>query len=258
MERRPVSAATGSGVTSLCMRRDGATLRGVARGTGPAVLLLHAGGECRSVWDPLLPDLAASGLRAVAYDLRGHGESTGQATSLEPLAADVAAMLAHERGPAVVVGASLGGFAALAALAEESTANGVDGVVLVDVVPDPAPGPVRAWLDGRGMLRDRTALVEDILGHGPHLLAIAAGLEMPILLVRGGRSAIADGDVERLRRASALGSPSRLWRAPVTSSRATPRPTSPRSSPNMPRGGSRPTQSSSVRSGCNARSAQND
>jgi hypothetical protein len=109
-------------------------------------------------------------------------------------------MVGREQAPVVAVGASLGGFAALAALAEPSTERRVAGLVFVDVVPDPAPGPVRAWLDERGLRRDHAVLVEDILGQAPQLVATAAGLEMPVLLVRGGdRSPLSDDDVARLR-----------------------------------------------------------
>ncbi len=191
-------------MSDVRLGRGGVTLRGTVNGTGPTLLLLHAGGERRSVWDPLLAALNASGLRAVAYDLRGHGESSGLATTLQTLAEDVRAMIDRERAPVVVVGASLGGLAALAALAEPLTAGRVVGLALVDVVPDPTPGPVRAWLDELGLQRDRAVLVDEILARGPQLLATATGLDMPILLVRGGgRSPLGDEDVDRLRGANA-------------------------------------------------------
>jgi pimeloyl-ACP methyl ester carboxylesterase len=190
-------------MSEVVLSRSDATLRGTATGLGPTVLLLHAGGERRRVWDPVVTSLASSGLRAVAFDLRGHGESSGQGTTLDAFAEDVREMICREGGPIVVVGASLGGLAMLAALAEPSVARRVAGVVLVDVVPDPAPGPTRAWLDERGLRRDRTELVEDTLERGPQLLAVTAELDVPVLLVRGGdRSPVPDADVDRLRRAN--------------------------------------------------------
>jgi hypothetical protein len=73
----------------------------------------------------------------------------------------------------------------------------------VDVVPDPAPGRARAWLDERGLREGRTELVENALERGPQLLAAAAELDAPLLLVRGGhRSPVTDADVDRLRRAN--------------------------------------------------------
>jgi pimeloyl-ACP methyl ester carboxylesterase len=143
--------------------------------------------------------MAKGGMRTVAFDLRGHGDSSGRATTLRALAGDVVEMVAREPAPIVLVGASLGGLAAIAALAEPSTARRVAGLVLVDVVPDPDPVRVRPWLDELG-LRDRHAeLVENILDSGPELLATTAALDLPILLVRGGRrSPLRDADVARL------------------------------------------------------------
>jgi hypothetical protein len=138
----------------------------------------------------------------VAFDLRGHGDSSGQATTLRAVADDVIEMVGREPSPIVVVGTSLGGLAAIAALAEPSAARRVAGLVLVDVVPDPDPDRVRSWLDELG-LRDRHAeLVEDILESRAELLATAAALDMPVLLVRAGRSPLSDADVDRLRTAN--------------------------------------------------------
>jgi pimeloyl-ACP methyl ester carboxylesterase len=178
------------------------TLRATVAGTGPTVLLLHAGEERRGIWAPVSARMVRCGLRTVAYDQRGHGESSGRGTSLAAFASDVIAMLGREPAPVVVVGASLGGLAAIAALAEPSTADRVAGLVLVDVVPDPDPDRVRPWLDERGLLARNAELAEDILGSGPELLATVAALDMPILLVRGGRSPISDTDVDRLCAAS--------------------------------------------------------
>ncbi|MEU7896519.1 alpha/beta fold hydrolase [Nonomuraea sp. NPDC049152] len=190
-------------MTDVTLARGGATLRGTATGTGPTVLLLHAGGERRGVWTPVAAALTLCGLRTVAFDLRGHGDSSGRATTLRAISDDVTAMICREPAPVVVVGASLGGLAAIASLADPRAVRHVAGLVLVDVVPDPDPARVRAWLDDRGLLHDRTELVEDILGRGPELLATATKIELPILLVRGGpRSPLTDAEVERLRAAN--------------------------------------------------------
>ncbi|WP_328701730.1 alpha/beta fold hydrolase [Amycolatopsis pittospori] len=178
------------------------TLCGTVTGTGPAVLLLHAGGERRGVWAPVAARMAGHGLRTTAFDLRGHGESTGRATTLRALAEDVGAMVRREPEPIVVVGASVGGLAAISALAEPALARRVAGLVLVDVVPDPDPARARSWLDFRGLGDRYTSLVDDILGSGPALLATAGALDVPILLVRAGKgSPLDDTDVRRLHAA---------------------------------------------------------
>jgi len=189
-------------MTEIALVRGDTTLRGTATGTGPTVLLLHAGAERRGVWTPLAAPLAQQGLRTVAYDLRGHGDSPGPVTTLRTIADDVTAMIRREPAPVVVVGASLGGLAAIAALADPRAARHVAGLVLVDLVPDPDPVRTRAWLNARGLRRDRAELVEDILGRGPELLAAATKIDLPILLVRGGpTSPISDAEVDRLRAA---------------------------------------------------------
>ncbi|WP_188195661.1 alpha/beta fold hydrolase [Nonomuraea sp. SYSU D8015] len=196
-------AASQPATAEATLVRDGATLRATATGTGPTVLLLHAGGERRGVWSPVVAALTPCGLRTVAFDLRGHGDSSGRATTLRTIAKDVTAMICREPAPVVVVGASLGGLAAIASLADPRAARHVAGLVLVDVVPDPDPDRVRAWLDDRGLRRHSLELVEDILGQGPELLATATRIELPILLVRGGPgSPLTDADVERFRAAN--------------------------------------------------------
>jgi pimeloyl-ACP methyl ester carboxylesterase len=187
-------------MTEVTLTRGDVRLRGTATGTGPTVLLLHAGGEQRSVWTPIAAALSQRKLRTVAFDLRGHGASSGQATTLRAIAQDVTAMIRHEPAPVVVVGASLGGLAAIASLADPRTARDVAGLILVDVVPDPDPARVRAWLDNRGLGNNRGELVEDTLERGPELLATATKIELPILLVRGGPSSpLTDAEVDRFR-----------------------------------------------------------
>ncbi|WP_433016133.1 alpha/beta fold hydrolase [Kribbella sp. CA-294648] len=184
-------------MTEIRLDRGEVRLFGTASGAGPTVLLLHAGGEERGVWRPIADVLNRRGLRSVAYDLRGHGASSGEARALQLIAEDVVAMIRHESAPVVVVGASLGGLAAIAALADPSAAPAVAGLILVDVVPIPDGPSVRAWLDGRG-LRYPTDLVDDILAQGPALLATATDLTVPIMLVRAGpASPLTDADTDR-------------------------------------------------------------
>jgi pimeloyl-ACP methyl ester carboxylesterase len=178
-------------------------LHGEESGAGLTMLLLHAGGERRQVWKPVVDVLVQSGFRCVAYDQRGHGESGGTATALRPCADDIAAMIAAEPPQCVVVGASLGGLAAIAALADPAVRSRVAGLVLVDVVPDLEPDRVRRFLAAGGLLDSRTRIVEDILGRVPELREIFAQLDLPVLLVRGGdRSVLTDTDVDHLLQTS--------------------------------------------------------
>lgn len=102
------------------------------------VLLGHGGGQTRHAWDRTAPTLAAHGWRAIAYDLRGHGESAWHPSGdyrLDELASDVVALASRVAvGPTVAVGASVSGIAALLAVAELAPER-FAGLVLVDVAP---------------------------------------------------------------------------------------------------------------------------
>jgi 3-oxoadipate enol-lactonase len=97
-------------------------------GSGHPLLLVHAGIVDRHMWDPVWEALTAS-YRVIRPDLRGFGETPA---SLEPFSnwSDLAALLrSQDKGPAHVVGVSLGGGASLdLALAEPGL---VDRLVLV-------------------------------------------------------------------------------------------------------------------------------
>ena len=126
---------------------------------GPPVLLLHGGGQTRHAWEKTARRLADAGYRVIYPDQRGHGDSAwheqGDYAFID-YAADLAVLL-HAiideggRRP-VVVGASLGGFAAI--LSEGDLAPGLmRALVLVDITP-------RVNLDGvakvHGFMRERT------------------------------------------------------------------------------------------------------
>jgi pimeloyl-ACP methyl ester carboxylesterase len=190
-----------TGTRARHITRPDAVLRGQETGAGPTVLLLHAGGERRRVWTPVIEVLVGAGFRCVAFDQRGHGDSDGSPRALSPCADDVAAMLHAEPPGCVVVGASLGGLAAVAALGDPAVRARVAGLVLVDVVPDLEPDRARRFLAAGGMLAAHTELVEDILAQVPRLRRITARLDLPVLLVRGDNgSPVTDGDADRLLR----------------------------------------------------------
>ncbi len=178
--------------------RPDVVLRGEEVGEGPTVVLLHAGGERRRVWAPVIERLVGAGLRCVAFDQRGHGDSDGELLALDPCAADIAAMVDADPG-CVVVGASLGGLATIAALEDSQTRAKVAGLVLVDVVPNLDVDRVRRFLGGNGLLDVHRDFVDDALTQVPRLRRITADLDLPILLVRGDHgSPLIDDDVDGL------------------------------------------------------------
>jgi len=103
----------------------------------PPVLILPAGGQTRIVWRGVARALGASGRFAICADLRGHGDSETPADGrydLDAYIEDLRAVLAQLPSRPVVVGASIGGLAALAAVGESETALAA-GLVLVGVTP---------------------------------------------------------------------------------------------------------------------------
>jgi len=112
-------------------------------GPGPLVLLLHAASFCADVWRPAWETArgsGAGGVRAVAVDLRGHGQS-GAPAGPESYAwgrfvDDAVALLGSLRAPgdppSILVGHSCGGTAALVATARRSDV--VAGVAVVEPV----------------------------------------------------------------------------------------------------------------------------
>ena len=81
---------------------------------GPLVLLLH-GTYWSRVWQPVLDDIAAAGLRPVAVDFPGFGRSAGELTVAEASIPQLAAWLVRfldaigSKGPVMVGGHDIGG-----------------------------------------------------------------------------------------------------------------------------------------------------
>ena len=145
------------------------------------ILLLHGGGQTRHAWSRTARRLAEAGWRAIAIDQRGHGDSAWSehgayaAADYGADAAVVAHRIAQEHGgEPVLIGASLGGIAALTALADAAEPP-FSGVVLVDLVPrmDPAgvahvQGFMRARAqEGFGSVEEAAQAVAAYLPHRP-------------------------------------------------------------------------------------------
>jgi len=125
---------------------SGNKLVGDVYGSGPhAVFLLHGGGQTRHAFAEAAQRLAAAGWTAITFDQRGHGDSEWPADGAYSFlnfgedAATLAATLTDRFGsPPVVIGASLGGGAALVAEGQAAKAGlppRFFAIVLVDVTP---------------------------------------------------------------------------------------------------------------------------
>jgi pimeloyl-ACP methyl ester carboxylesterase len=102
-------------------------------GGDPAVLLLHGLASTSHIWDLVAPRLSAAGLRAVAYDQRGHGRSgkPGSGYGFDRTSADAVAVIhaLRLRRP-FVVGHSWGANVALELAVRHP--RSLSGLVLVD------------------------------------------------------------------------------------------------------------------------------
>ncbi len=170
----------------------------------PGVLLLHMLGSNRFSWEPLIDTLVARGYVTLAIDLRGHGDTGGDA-DWELARADVAAALdylkSHDGVDATrlaVVGASIGANLALVLAAERPDVGAVvalsPGLDYRGVKTEPAAEGLSGravWLvastgDGYaadsvatlgGEIADAVVTVMPGKAHGTAMLAADAGME---------------------------------------------------------------------------------
>ena len=126
--------------TPLRFESDDVTIAADRRGdpADPPVVFLHGGGQTRHSWGRAAEVVAARGWCTYTLDSRGHGESEWSPDgryALRDFATDLVAVADAIDGDPVVVGASLGGLAALLAMGRERPGLG-RGLVLVDIVPE--------------------------------------------------------------------------------------------------------------------------
>ncbi|MGH3826363.1 MAG: alpha/beta fold hydrolase [Pseudonocardiaceae bacterium] len=164
---------------------NGIRLHVAELGTGPLVLLLHGFPEFWWSWRHQLPALAAAGMRAVAVDLRGYGDSDKPPRGYDPwtLSGDVAGLVrALGERQADLVGQDWGGIlswctAALHPRVVRSVAvlaaahpRAIGQALLYDSAQRSAARYLASaqvpWLPERGLTRDGAVLVERILRAG--------------------------------------------------------------------------------------------
>jgi pimeloyl-ACP methyl ester carboxylesterase len=179
---RPITPAA-----AMFKGASGNTLAGDVYGEeGPPVLLLHGGGQTRHAWKKTGDLIARMGRVAYAVDQRGHGDSewvADGAYQYTDFAADARVLgdtLAERSGvrPAVV-GASLGGMAALLGNSQPGKSQGeaqhFSALVLVDITPrvdvegvSKIQGFMRAQLrEGFGSIAEAADAVAAYLPHRP-------------------------------------------------------------------------------------------
>jgi pimeloyl-ACP methyl ester carboxylesterase len=123
---------------------NGSRFHAVEAGDGPLVLLVHGYPQYWWAWRAVLPELAKSGHRVVAVDLRGYGLSDKPPRGYDPftLSADLAGMIRSLGAKdAAVVGHGLGGL-----LAWTMAVLTPDVVRRIAVLAAPHPRRLRAAL----------------------------------------------------------------------------------------------------------------
>jgi flavin reductase (DIM6/NTAB) family NADH-FMN oxidoreductase RutF/pimeloyl-ACP methyl ester carboxylesterase len=166
----------------------------------PCVLLIPSAGQSRRTWHEAAEALAAAGRYVVSIDLRGHGDSERPADGrydLDAYVGDLCSILAKLSSRPVIVGASLGGWIATAALGEGGP-DIASGLVLVDSPPRIDPDKAR---EVGQMLRSYAERRGDSIDFDPHtfegmdledieerLAKAASALKLPTLIVRGAQS----------------------------------------------------------------------
>lgn len=172
--------------------------------TGPAVMLLHGGGQTRHAWRATAAELARRGWTAYAVDQRGHGDSewVPDGAYLFPnFASDVKAVAEelkrrHGTRPAAI-GASMGGIASMLAEGETFRDSGdhvLSALVLVDITPrvdfdgvDKVQGFMRAHAkEGFATIEEAADAVAEYLPHRPRPKS-TEGLKKNLRLGEDGR-----------------------------------------------------------------------
>lgn len=141
----------------------------------PTLLFLHGSGQTRQSWSSALAEAIQRGYRAIAVDLRGHGDSEwspdGEYT-LDKFAADIRHVIEQLDDEPIVVGASLGGLIGMMIAAAPPPR--LRGLVLVDItarVELSGANEVIAFMDsapnGFASLEEVAAAVTAYLPHRP-------------------------------------------------------------------------------------------
>jgi pimeloyl-ACP methyl ester carboxylesterase len=120
-------------MNTLTFNLNGGQISCEETGSGPLVLCVPSMGDLRGEYRFLAPRLAAAGYRVVSMDVRGHGQSsTAWADfSVAAVGSDALALIrALDAGPAILIGDSMAGGAAVWAAVEAPEL--VSGLVLID------------------------------------------------------------------------------------------------------------------------------
>lgn len=137
-EPRPYEAEWLGTAERFTVRAAGETIAGYSWGEGPVVLMAHGWWSHAGRFTPLARAVVDGGMRAVAFDAPGHGQSTGWRATMPEFAASVEAVAAHQGSVHAVVGHSLGGAANILAMDR--------GLRVNRAVTIAAPADIPSWV----------------------------------------------------------------------------------------------------------------
>jgi pimeloyl-ACP methyl ester carboxylesterase len=160
------------------------------------MVVIHGANSCKENHHDMARAARAAGLAAVAFDLRGHGETGGRLDGR--LIEDVATMAALLPRPVALRGSSLGGWLAIAA-AERAGAAAV-----VAVCPASSEGLTQGIRTGRlDFPVDRPAAEALLAEHDPGLVVERSTVPLMLLHARGDEIVPFEHSVELHRRSVA-------------------------------------------------------
>lgn len=173
--------------TRFEVRAAGQRVAGYAwGGVGPAVVFAHGWWSHAGRFAPMAQAAVAAGMRALAFDAPGHGQSTGWRATMPEFAATLRAVADHQGPLHAVVGHSLGGAASVFALARGLPAS--RAVIIA------APADITSWVtrfrDTFGIQAGVYARMQhnmerrlQVTWHDLDVLAHARRLDLPALII---------------------------------------------------------------------------
>ena len=160
---------------------DGGSLYVISRGDGPPIVFAHGVTLTSRVWAKQFESVPAAGFRAIAFDGRGHGESTvGESGhSIDNLADDMRSLLeALDLHDAVLVGHSMGGMGVQSFVIRhpDIARDRVAGIVLMST-------SARAVTSGAHLTRQG---LDRVVGAFPNVGAVMRQRNLGLLIARMG------------------------------------------------------------------------
>ncbi len=158
------------------------------------VVFVHGTRTSADIWRRQVHAVTAAGHEAVAVELPGHGARSGERFTLPEALATIGRAVDGAPGPVLLVGLSLGGYAALAYAAQHPTQ--VAGLVLSGCSTEIRGKPLRAyrvlsWRIAETMRPSRHSwhVVDDMLAamRGYSALADLRRVHVPVWLINGVR-----------------------------------------------------------------------